>query len=60
MSDIKPRFDRIAVLGLGKVGHLAAELLADSRFEVLGVDARPVQAPLSALSSEQRRQLRGA
>lgn len=29
----------IAVLGLGKVGRLAAQLLVDSDFEVIGVDA---------------------
>jgi saccharopine dehydrogenase-like NADP-dependent oxidoreductase len=45
MAEHKPRFDRIAVLGLGKVGHLAAELLVDSGFTVLGVDAREVQTP---------------
>ena len=33
-------FRRVAILGLGKVGHLAAELLAASGFSVLGVDAR--------------------
>ena len=33
-------FRKVAVLGLGKVGHLAAELLAASGFSVLGVDAR--------------------
>lgn len=32
---------RIAVLGLGKVGHLAAELLQEAGFEVIGVDQRP-------------------
>ncbi len=35
-------FTKIAVLGLGKVGHLAAELLAQAGFEVTGVDARDV------------------
>jgi saccharopine dehydrogenase-like NADP-dependent oxidoreductase len=30
----------IAVLGLGKVGHLAARLLEDSDFEVVGIDQR--------------------
>ena len=35
-------FRKIAVLGLGKVGHLAAELLSGAGFEVTGVDARPV------------------
>jgi saccharopine dehydrogenase-like NADP-dependent oxidoreductase len=34
-------FDRIAVLGLGKVGHLAAELLAGAGFTVTGLDAKP-------------------
>ena len=31
-------FRKVAVLGLGKVGHLAAELLVESGFEVTGVD----------------------
>ncbi|SPH23669.1 Lysine 6-dehydrogenase [Defluviimonas aquaemixtae] len=35
-------FSKIAVLGLGKVGHLAAELLAEAGFAVTGVDARAV------------------
>ena len=35
-------FTKIAVLGLGKVGHLAAELLAEVGFEVTGIDAREV------------------
>ena len=34
-------FTKIAVLGLGRVGRLAAELLADAGFDVAGVDARP-------------------
>ena len=34
-------FTKIAVLGLGKVGRLAAELLSDAGFDVAGVDARP-------------------
>lgn len=33
-------FERVAVLGLGKVGHLAAELLREAGFAVTGVDAR--------------------
>jgi len=33
-------FERVAVLGLGKVGHLAAELLKDAGFRVTGIDAR--------------------
>ncbi len=37
-------FSKIAVLGLGKVGHLAAELLAQAGFEVTGIDSRAVQA----------------
>lgn len=35
---------RIAVLGLGKVGLLAARLLHDSGFEVIGVDQRSMSA----------------
>lgn len=35
-------FDKIAVLGLGKVGHLAAELLAEAGFTVTGIDTRSV------------------
>lgn len=37
-------FTRIAVLGLGKVGHLAAELLNESGFTVTGIDAREIRA----------------
>jgi saccharopine dehydrogenase-like NADP-dependent oxidoreductase len=37
-------FAKIAVLGLGKVGRLAAELLADAGFNVVGFDARPAAA----------------
>ncbi len=37
-------FRKITVLGLGKVGHLAAELLAGSGFDVTGVDSRAIQA----------------
>ncbi|MGO6736847.1 saccharopine dehydrogenase C-terminal domain-containing protein [Rhizobium ruizarguesonis] len=37
-------FEKIAVLGLGKVGRLAATLLHEGGFEVIGVDA---QLPLS-------------
>jgi saccharopine dehydrogenase (NAD+, L-lysine-forming) len=44
-------FTKIAVLGLGKVGRLAAELLADGGFDVVGFDARPVPgAPFSVRS----------
>ncbi len=35
-------FDRIAVLGLGKVGRLAAELLHESGLSVTGIDAHAV------------------
>lgn len=38
-------FKKVAVLGLGKVGHLAAELLMESGFDVTGIDAREVKAP---------------
>ncbi len=40
-------FNKIAVLGLGKVGHLAAELLAKAGFQVTGIDARSVTAPFA-------------
>ena len=40
-------FNKVAVLGLGKVGHLAAELLQASGFEVTGIDARPIKAPFA-------------
>lgn len=36
--------ERVAVMGLGKVGHLAAELLVEAGFEVTGHDARPSPA----------------
>src|SRR5271166_5322981 len=35
-------FTTIAVFGLGKVGHLAAELLTDAGFAVTGFDSRPI------------------
>jgi len=38
-------FDRIAVLGLGKVDKLAAELLQDAGFEVVGFDNREHLTP---------------
>lgn len=42
-------FKTIAVLGLGKVGHLAAELLSGAGFSVTGFDAHPVEdAPFPA------------
>jgi saccharopine dehydrogenase (NAD+, L-lysine-forming) len=42
MSD--PRVQRIAVLGLGNVGGLIADLLRDRGFDVQGVDADPSKA----------------
>ncbi len=36
-------FDKVAVLGLGKVGRLAAELLDDAGFKVTGIDAHEKQ-----------------
>lgn len=38
-------FRKVAVLGLGKVGHLAAELLLESGFDVTGIDSRALKAP---------------
>ena len=38
-------FNKVAVLGLGKVGHLAAELLTGAGFSVTGIDARAIDAP---------------
>src|SRR5690606_11064141 len=35
-------FTKVAVLGLGKVGHLAAEHRAEAGFEVTGIDSRAV------------------
>jgi len=40
-------FNKIAVLGLGKVGHLAAEMLHQSGFTVTGIDSRKVEAPFA-------------
>ncbi|MFD1808038.1 saccharopine dehydrogenase C-terminal domain-containing protein [Gemmobacter lanyuensis] len=40
-------FNKIAVLGLGKVGYLAAELLVESGFTVTGIDARETTAPFA-------------
>lgn len=46
-------FERVAVLGLGKVGHLAAELLAEAGFAVTGVDARGLDgAPFPVLVAD--------
>lgn len=39
-------FNKIAVLGLGKVGHLAAELLQEAGLEVTGIDARALTLPI--------------
>jgi len=39
---------RVAVLGLGKVGHLAATLLSASGFDVVGVDQRPLDPSVAA------------
>jgi len=39
-------FTKIAVLGLGKVGTLAATLLRESGFEVTGFDAKAPRGPL--------------
>jgi saccharopine dehydrogenase (NAD+, L-lysine-forming) len=44
---MKMAFSKVAVLGLGKVGHLAAELLAGAGFTVTGIDAREVAAPFA-------------
>ncbi len=41
-------FSKVTVLGLGKVGHLAAELLDAAGFAVTGVDARAVTAPFAS------------
>ncbi|MCU1361882.1 MAG: putative oxidoreductase [Ilumatobacteraceae bacterium] len=40
-------FTRVAVLGLGKVGLLAAHLLRDAGFEVIGLDIKAPQTPTS-------------
>lgn len=39
-------FNKIAVLGLGKVGQLAAELLVEAGFEVTAVDHRAAESAL--------------
>jgi saccharopine dehydrogenase (NAD+, L-lysine-forming) len=42
-------FTKIGVLGLGRVGRLAGEVLVDAGFDVAGFDARPVvDAPFPA------------
>jgi len=45
-------FNKVAVLGLGKVGHLAAELLAQAGFDVTGIDARPHAGPFHSLQAD--------
>jgi saccharopine dehydrogenase-like NADP-dependent oxidoreductase len=40
-------FSRVAVLGLGKVGHLAATFLHQAGFEVCGIDQRTPTKPSS-------------
>ena len=46
-------FSKVAVLGLGKVGHLAAELLAGAGFTVTGIDAREVKvAPFPVTTAD--------
>lgn len=48
-------FNRVLVLGLGKVGSLVATLLKDSEFEVTGVDAAPPKdLPLKTFSMDLR------
>lgn len=45
--------DRIAVLGLGRVGNLAAELLAEGGIDVIGVDQRkPKNANYDVISAD--------
>ena len=44
-------FNKIAVLGLGKVGHLAAELLHSSDFVVTALDARQISDKPFAVKS---------
>jgi saccharopine dehydrogenase-like NADP-dependent oxidoreductase len=56
--------ERVAVMGLGKVGHLAAELLVDAGFDVVGHDVRPrpADAPFDVAATDlaDGRQLAGA
>ena len=44
--------NKIAVLGLGKVGHLAAELLVEAGFDVTGIDSREVDAPFNTRKAD--------
>ncbi len=62
-------FTKVAVLGLGKVGHLAAELLAEAGFEAAGVeptrvysadDARAIVGDLDPSAAAQAGALEGA
>lgn len=48
--EVTVTIERIAVLGLGPVGALAAELVVESGFETTGVDQR---APADAASTYQ-------
>lgn len=45
-------FGKVAVLGLGKVGKLAAELLVESGFDVTGIDSRETDAPFATLTAD--------
>lgn len=45
-------FSRIAVLGMGKVGHLAAELLHEAGFEVTGIDSRAHAADFATVQAD--------
>lgn len=45
-------FSKIAVLGLGKVGHLAAELLHEAGFDVTGIDSRKHSAGFDTLVAD--------
>ncbi len=45
-------FSKIAVLGLGKVGTLAAKLLHEADFEVTGYDIRPRDLPFAVKDTD--------
>ncbi len=45
-------FDKIAVLGLGKVGTLAAKLLHEAGFSVTGYDIRPRDLPFAVKDTD--------
>jgi len=49
---------RIAVLGLGKVGTLAAQLLHDSGFEVTGIDLSPASGKANLQNTGRRFDIR--